>query len=161
MQYIEPQRLHGKRTAIVADLMSRRVWTCHRDDTLERAAQLMWEHGCGVVPVVDDRGNVVGMVTDRDVCMAAYTQGLPLSRIPVHVAASHHVFAVRPDEAIAEACASMRQHRVRRLAVVDVGGNLVGILSLADIARHAWAVDREQVAEVLTDVSRPSRPPPG
>src|SRR5262245_6101900 len=62
----------------VREIMSTDLETCRADDTLDRAARLMWEHDCGVVPVVDHEGTAVGMITDRDICMAAYTQGRPL-----------------------------------------------------------------------------------
>jgi CBS domain-containing protein len=150
---------------VVADLMTPQVHSCRVGDTLERAARLMWEHDCGALPVVDAHGRTVGMVTDRDVCMAAYIQGRPLSRIPVTVAASHRVHFVRPDATLDLACAIMREHRVRRLPVIDVGGNLVGMLSLVDVVRVARRplesgdpLDVDAIAAVLTDVFRPSRP---
>jgi len=62
----------------VEQIMTRIVHTCSENDTLNRAAQLMWENDCGCVPVIhggNGSGAVVGVVTDRDVCMGAYTQG--------------------------------------------------------------------------------------
>ena len=67
----------------VEQVMNRNVKTCRSSDSLDRAAQLMWENDCGCVPIVDDEGRGVGMVTDRDVCMAAYTQGGPLTHLRV------------------------------------------------------------------------------
>ena len=67
----------------VQEAMTRNVAACGVRDMLNRAAQLMWECDCGSVPVVDEAGNVCGMITDRDICMAAYTQGLPLDQILV------------------------------------------------------------------------------
>jgi CBS domain-containing protein len=63
---------------LMTDLMTTNAKSCGTMDNLERAAQIMWENDCGVVPVVDGSERVVGMVTDRDICMAAYTQGQPL-----------------------------------------------------------------------------------
>lgn len=65
----------------VQDIMTADVETCRLDDTLDRPAAIMWERDCGVVPVVDDESRIVGMLTDRDICMAAYTQGRPLPEI--------------------------------------------------------------------------------
>ena len=70
----------------VAELMTRSVLAAHPQDSLARAAQMMWDHDCGALPVIDDSGRVLGMITDRDVCMAAYTQGRPLAEIPVEIA---------------------------------------------------------------------------
>ena len=67
----------------VNELMSAVAYRCNDSDMANDAAQLMWDHDCGCVPVVDARDRVVGIVTDRDVCMAAYTQGRPLTEIPL------------------------------------------------------------------------------
>ncbi len=121
----------------VGELMTVEVKACGPGDSLNRAAQIMWENDCGCVPVTDDGGRVVGMLTDRDVCMAAYTQGRLLAEIPVSSAMSKTVVACREDDTVATAGQRMREYRVRRLAVVDGDGRIVGILSLSDIARRA------------------------
>jgi len=120
---------------LVEEIMTSTVHTCTTADALVRPAQLMWEHDCGAIPVTR-RGDCVAMVTDRDICMAAYIQGTRLADIGVAAAASHRVYAVRAKDSIEGAHAIMRMYRVRRLPVVDAGDNLVGILSLADIVRH-------------------------
>jgi CBS domain-containing protein len=121
----------------VGELMTSDVKACHPGDSLNRAAQIMWENDCGCVPVEDDAGRVVGMLTDRDACMAAYTQGRALSEIPVESAMSRMVVACRAEETAAAAERLMREQRIRRLAVLDRDGRLAGILSLSDIARRA------------------------
>ncbi len=121
----------------VGELMTRGVRSCHADDTLNSAAQIMWENDCGCVPVVDEEHRVVGILTDRDVCMAAYTQGGPLGALHVGSAMSKEVFSCTTADTLAAAEEAMRTHRVRRLPVVDGRGHLVGIISLNDIARAA------------------------
>jgi CBS domain-containing protein len=121
----------------VEQLMQRSVRTCRPDDPLERATQLMWEHDCGAIVVVDDAGRAVGMVTDRDACMAAYTQGKPLSALPVSAAMSQTVQSCRPADTVAEAARIMQAAQVRRLPVVGDGDATIGVLSLNDIARQA------------------------
>ncbi len=152
-------------TATVAEIMSAPVHFCVTTDTLDRAARIMWDHDCGVVPIIDRKGNPIGMITDRDICMAAYTKGKPLWRILVTEASALRVWAVRPDDSIATAEQMMDRHRVRRLAVIDRGGNLVGIVSLADILRRSQlqasrsdALDSESVAATLANVFRPHFP---
>jgi predicted transcriptional regulator len=149
-------------TTTVAEIMSAPAHFCETTDTLDRAAQIMWQNDCGVVPVVDRRGTTVGMITDRDICMATYTQGKPIWQIPVTAASSLHVWSVRPDDSIEMAQELMKMHRVRRLAVIDRGGNLVGVLSLADIVRWSQAsgearrpFEAERVAATLAEVFRP------
>ena len=140
----------------VDQLMKTDVSTCSPNDSLARVAQIMWERDCGVVPVVDDTGRVVAMITDRDVCMAAFTQDMLLSHIPVRTAASRMVFSVRPDDTIETAEEIMRRRRVRRLPVTADGGRLVGILSLSDLARHtgrgAERVPGDEIAGTLSAI---------
>jgi CBS domain-containing protein len=120
-----------------SELMTTDVKSCGTNDSLQRAAQIMWESDCGVVPVVDSEGRVVGIVTDRDICMSAYTQGLPLWQIPVSDAMAKHVHGVREDDPLEAVEQLMRRVRVRRVPVLDAKAHLKGILSLNDLARHA------------------------
>jgi CBS domain-containing protein len=134
---------HGRPPRKIEDIMTSPVYTCSVKDTLVRPAQLMWEHDCGAIPVMK-HCECVGMVTDRDICMAAYIQGKRLADIGVITAASHHVYSVRPTSAIAHVHDVMQIHRIRRLPVVDAGHNLVGIISLADIASNTPRAPAEE-----------------
>jgi CBS domain-containing protein len=120
----------------VGDLMTRDVGTCLASDSLNDVARIMWERDCGCVPVVDEGGTVVGMITDRDVCMAAYTQGRRLMYMTVGSAVSKHVVTIGESESLQRAEELMRDAQVRRLPVVDSARRLVGLLSLSDLARH-------------------------
>jgi CBS domain-containing protein len=123
----------------VEQFMSRAVGTCRPDDRLDVAARIMWDRDCGVVPVTvpeEEGERVVGMLTDRDVCMAAYTQGRALADIPVSTAMSHEVRCCGPGESIRGALGIMASAQIHRLPVVDEKGHLMGMLSLADVARE-------------------------
>jgi len=120
----------------VEELMTRDVATCRPGDALSHAAQLMWDRDCGCVPVVDDAGVPLAMITDRDVCMAALTQGRPLTQIPVSTAMSQRIVTCAPSDEVTTAESIMRSSQVRRLPVTDARGVLVGVLSLNDIATH-------------------------
>src|SRR5271165_2361118 len=104
-------------TLRVETVMTTDVWTCAPHDTLEHAAHLMWERDCGVIPVVDRERHVVGMITDRDVCMAAYTQGKPLGRVRVVDVMSRHIHTVGPTDSVLHAEHMMSDFQVRRLPV--------------------------------------------
>ena len=134
----------------VRSLMTTHVHTCRPDDSLARAAQLMWETDCGAVPVLKDDA-VVGVITDRDVCMASYTQGKPLGDMSVESAMSKVLFSCGPDESIGAALATMGDKRIRRLPVVNQNGQLLGMLSIADVTRWARLLADPAVEAALTD----------
>lgn len=147
----------------VSELMIQEVKSCSIHDNLEGAAQIMWEGDCGCVPVVDDEAHVVGMLTDRDICMAGYTQGKTYAEIPVATAMAKQVFGVAPSDRIEAAESMMREKQIRRLPVLDGGGKLQGLLSLNDIARHAHrtkgrrgnGLSGDSVAETLAAICEP------
>ena len=136
---------------VVKHLMTDEVHTCHQHDALNRAAQILWEHDCGCVPVLDEDSKVVAMLTDRDICMAAYLQGGSLSDLEVSCAMSDEVFSCRPNDLIAMAENHMRSNKVRRLPVVDAEGYLVGLLSLSDLAREASSEQKGKKRDRKTD----------
>jgi CBS domain-containing protein len=128
----------------VQDLMTTEVGACRAFDGADRGAQIMWERDCGSVPVLDQEGAVVAMLTDRDLCMAAMTQGRALSEIRVSSAMSKSLWSCRPDDDLSQAEAVMRARKVRRLPVVDAEGKLLGILSLSDLARASMEPKRSK-----------------
>jgi len=147
----------------ISELMTRSVRTCLATDSLDRAAQLMWEHDIGVVIVVDDTGQVIGMVTDRDACMAAYTSGETLRDIPVERAMSRHVVACTVDETEDAVIALMAKHKIRRIPVVDEVNHPIGMLSLNDLARTTRtgrAVPASAVAGTLAAICEHRVPQP-
>jgi CBS domain-containing protein len=149
---------------IVADVMTRDVPTCRIGDTLNQAVQLMWDARCGAVAVLDDGRRAVGVVTDRDACMAAYTQGAKLADVPVSSAMSSSVVACLPSASLEEAENLMMVYDVRRLAVVDPNGRYLAMVSLDDIAAHSIArdkggdgIDPRRVGLALGEIARQQR----
>ena len=118
-------------------LMSTKVFSCGAEDDLSIAARIMWENDVGCVPVVDSRSRVIGMLTDRDVCMAAYTQGRRLYEIRVGSVMSKNVQVCAVTDEVRMAEEIMQREQMHRLPVVDEEQRLVGLLSLNDIAREA------------------------
>jgi CBS domain-containing protein len=119
----------------VADAMTTHLYTCKSRETLDRAAKIMWEHDCSEVPVLDEGGFLVAMVSDRDVCITAYTQKRPLTQIPVTCAAQGPLRVVRTEDSLDFVHELMRRHHVRCFAVVERTGRLIGVLSITDIIR--------------------------
>ncbi len=132
----------------IEQIMQRSVRVCRQNDSLNTAAGMMWDNDCGCLPVINTNGNgaVVGMLSDRDICMAAYTQGKPLIEIPVTVAMAHSVLSCKPSDDLALAEAIMREARIHRIPVVDEDGAVVGIVSLTDLARNALSIGDGKVA---------------
>ncbi|MDJ0851385.1 MAG: CBS domain-containing protein [Myxococcota bacterium] len=153
----------GRVEVRVGDLMQADVRTCTSEDALSEPARIMWERDCGCVPVEasDGSGRVVGMITDRDIGMAAYTSGGRLAEIRVGDAMATRVHSCRVEDPVSEAMRIMRTAQVRRLPVVDGDGHLRGVLSLADLTEGAAGrrapagrVSELHVAQTLEAISR-------
>jgi CBS domain-containing protein len=121
----------------VRRIMTGNVAACSPDTSLSAAAGLMWRYDCGVIPVIDGNKKVVGVITDRDICMAAAMKNRPSSQIAVSEVISGEVFACAPKDEVSEALATMQRRQVLRLPVVDQDGTLQGILSMNDILLRA------------------------
>jgi len=123
---------------IVEEIMTRDVVACGPADSLRRAAQIMWEADVSCTPVVERGGRrLVGMLTDRDICTEAVARWRSIDEVEVEAIMRRKVRWYWPDDSIESAEAIMRAYVVRRLAVVDPAGALVGLVSLSDIARRA------------------------
>jgi len=149
---------------LVEQVMSHDVKVCLASETLNRAAELMWDHNCGFLPVVRDETSriLIGVITDRDIAMAAYTQGKTLWAVPVSVAMARGVKVCHPSDDISTAEALMCLKQVHRLPVIDNDGRVVGVVSLNDIARTAEEQTRrpeessgKAVAETLAAICNP------
>jgi CBS domain-containing protein len=139
--------------------MTSPVATCSEGGRLNDAARVLWECDCGSVPVVDAEGRLRGMITDRDICMAAYTQGRTLQEIPIAPVMASHVLVCHVDDSLETAEQLMREGQVRRIPVIDNDGRPVGIVSMNDVTRAAADqrrsnLDRD-VVETLAAVGEP------
>ena len=147
----------------VFEIMTSKVASCVETETLADVARLMAEVDCGAIPVLGSGDRLVGIVTDRDVCMAAYRTGKPIAEIRVRDAMTAPVRTCRGDASAGEAEYVMRDAAVRRLPVVDERGALIGIISLADLARDAEherrlsqpAVSRIEIGATLAAICAP------
>jgi CBS domain-containing protein len=148
----------------IAELMTKNARTCRADQSLNDAAQIMWERDCGCVPVLGDDASqrVIGVITDRDIAIAAYCQGRTLKDISIRSAMSKQVCCCSPDTDARTAEQMMAKAQVRRLVVLDDGGRLLGVLSIADLAqeaahpRHGGAgLRNDEVGATLASISQP------
>jgi CBS domain-containing protein len=160
----------GPFRAPVHDAMRTRVYVCTPEDTLARAAQIMWEKDVGCLTICGPGRKALAMLTDRDISMAAFMQWKHLAETSVESAMSRNLCTCSPDDELGQAEDIMRANQVRRLPVVDAQGVLVGLLSLGDIARYVRQHSRthgsqaqQRLADTLAAICEPrfhSIPPP-
>ena len=125
----------------VQDIMTRDVKFCGPDTNLAEATQILWRNNCGTLPVLDSGGELIGLVTDRDMCIALGTRNCRASDLAVREVAMKPVFTCGPNDDVHGALKTMRQHQVRRVPVVGEDGKLAGILCLDEIVLHVQKTD--------------------
>jgi CBS domain-containing protein len=121
----------------VQEIMVRDAKSCRMDTNLAAATAIMWNSDCGALPVVNGAEEVVGIITDRDICIAAGTRNWIPSEIKVSDVVPQKVFTCSAEEDIHGALKTMQTRKVRRLPVVNKDGKLQGILCLDDVAVKA------------------------
>lgn len=121
----------------VQEVMSSPAHSCTADTSLAAAAIVMRDYKCGALPVLDEQGRPIGILTDRDICMATAREKRFPAAITVHEVMTPRPLTCFPQTGLAEVVDLMAEHRVRRLPVVDLEGKLVGIVSLSDVAAVA------------------------
>jgi CBS domain-containing protein len=128
-----------KKEALAGELMSAPAIACHVGQSLNEAVQLMWEHDLGAIIVVDEHGAPVSMITDRDACMAAYTQGVALYHASIASAMATKLVTCALGTPLSEIQRLMASAKVRRIPVVDETGKLAGIIGFSDLLRGTRA----------------------
>ena len=121
----------------VKELMSRNVKSCSEDADLATVAKIMWDGDCGMVPIVNDEGRIKGVITDRDICIAAATRSMSPASLHAREVMSQNVSACVATDDVREALAMLKDRRIRRLPVVDDQDRLVGVVSLNDLVMRA------------------------
>ncbi len=117
----------------VKEIMTANPKACTTTTNLAEAASFMWDYDCGILPVVSDEGRVVGLITDRDICIAGATKNRNLSDLAVEEIVTGNVYSCAPEDDVRSALYTMQQRKVRRLPVIAPDGALEGILSLNDV----------------------------
>lgn len=144
----------------VKDVMTQSAVCCGLETNVGRAVELMWNRNVGMLPVVDGDGKLIGVVTDRDICIAMGTRNRLSGELNVGEVAIGKVFTCKPNDDVHEALHEMGNHQVRRLPVVNDQGVLQGVLSMDDLILHsevgklrgACELSSEEVASTLKKV---------
>jgi len=132
----------------VKDVMMRTPVSCTAETNLGAAVETMWNRNCGILPVLNAQRQVIGVVTDRDVCIALGTRNRLAGEITVAEVTSGKAFVCKPDDDIRAALVTMAHAKVRRLPVVNADGKLEGILSMDDVVAHSEARIPGKAAEL-------------
>jgi CBS domain-containing protein len=135
-----------------SDIMTRDPVCCAPGDTARKAAELMKAKDVGPLPVVEESGRLVGIVTDRDLVLNVLARGLDASTTKVSDAMTRDPVCCKEEEPLEDALEKMSTYQVRRLPVVDNQDRIVGIIAQADIATR---IENPEVAgEVVQEVSK-------
>jgi len=150
----------------VKEVMMRTPASCTAETNLGAAVELLWVRNCGILPIVNAEQKVVGVVTDRDICIALGTRSRLPGEISVQEVASGKVYACKPEEDIRAALETMARAKVRRLPVINNDGKLEGILSMDDVVLNSekrmsaksTELSHDDIVETLKKVYRPELP---
>ncbi len=150
----------------VQDVMMRTPASCTPETNVGTAVEILCRRDCGMLPVVDARQKVIGIVTDRDLCVALGTQNRLAGKMTVGEFAREQVYTCRAEDDIHAALQTMAEHKVRRLPVVSQDGVLEGILSMDNVILHTelgeWGktsgLSHEDVIKTLQRIYGPSLP---
>jgi CBS-domain-containing membrane protein len=146
----------------VSEIMTPHVVTVEAQEPVERAAYLMEECDCGALPVVNENGELIGMVTDRDIALRIVGRGRDAGRACVAECMSEKALFCHVNQRVLDCMRQMSYHQVRRIPIVDDGRRVVGMVSQGDLARRAStnpaSDDQRAVADTLSAVSEPRSP---
>ena len=142
----------------VFEVMTIDVGYCHPEDNLTRAAQIMWEKDCGIVPVVTADKHIVGVITDRDIAIAAATRNRRTASLKAGEMTLRPVKTCVPEDDVKDALRKMRKYKIRRLCVTNRDKELHGIISLSDILLKAGEKKsvRKLIFSTLEAIARPA-----
>jgi CBS domain-containing protein len=137
----------------IRSVMTANPACCTRDTSLQQVARMMMDNDCGQIPVVDDAGKPVGVITDRDIAVRAVAGGEDPARATAGDYMSSPVMTIKPDASLADCAQLMEEKQIRRVVVVDDAGSIHGIVSQADVA---LAGRDKTTAEIVKQVSAPA-----
>jgi CBS domain-containing protein len=143
----------GEHTMQAREVMSQPPYTCGPETDLVAVAKIMWDHDCGFVPVVDASGAVVGVITDRDICIATSTRHLLPEHISAAQAMASPIHACLSDDSVSDVLATMKQFRIRRVPVIDANGTLQGVVSINDLVLASDATRAPQASEIVSTMA--------
>lgn len=138
----------------VKKIMTANAGFCFAEESLSKAVNIMWQRDCGAVPVVDAEMKVVGMITDRDITIAASSRNQKTSEICIGDVVGNRVFTCLETDETEDVLKKMRRARVKRIPVVNENGALTGIVSIADLILKAPKL-KKKIYSTLKAIVKP------
>jgi CBS domain-containing protein len=135
---------------IIKDVMTSNPCSIDAEKSVAYAAKMMREEDVGLAPIVEG-DKLIGMLTDRDIAIRVVAEGRNPDQVKVADVASKQVVTIDPQQDLDEALRIMAKHQVRRLAVLEEDGKLVGVVAQADIAREG---DDMQTGKLVEEISK-------
>lgn len=140
----------------VEKIMTKHVGFCHPEDKLTKAVEIMWQYDCGSVPILNEQNKVMGMITDRDVCIAVTTKSRLSSEISVSEMTNGQIFTCIQKDDVKKVLKIMSKNQIKRLPVVDKSCKLQGIISITDILIAANKKSlQKQVLQTIKAIGKP------
>jgi CBS domain-containing protein len=139
----------------IEDVMTKQPICCKPTDTVQSVAAMMRHGDVGAIPVVSDlvAKRLEGIITDRDVCVSAIAEGKDPRTTTIAGHYTKDVITCSPDDTLAVCEQKMKEHRIRRIPVIDKNNSCIGMIVLADIVR----VDKpEAVQALIAEISKPN-----
>ena len=141
----------------VQDVMTKDVLFCSPTDNPAAAAERMMQKDCGIIPIVTEEKKVIGVITDRDICLAYARRGAKLAAFNLEEFIGKKIISCQPTDKIEDALKKMKKNQVKRLIITSQDGILLGIISIADIL---LATDKhksltKKVISTLKSINKP------
>lgn len=135
----------------VRDVMMGTPYFCQPETNLGSATELMWNANCGFLPVQAPDGKLIGVITDRDICIALGTRNRLAGDVVVGEVMSGKLYSCAPDDDIHMALQTMKEGKVRRLPVIAKNASLVGVVSMDDILLRTEPTSLGRQPELSSD----------
>jgi CBS domain-containing protein len=141
----------------VQEIMSTSPKCCIPSDTATKAARIMKDMDTSIVPIIENEQNrrLVGVVTDRDLCLKVIAEGQDPQNVQVRVCMMPALVCCTPNDDLEKVLDLMRDNQVRRIPVVDDDGVIQGMMSMADVVQCA-EMPTNRTHETLKKVSEPT-----
>lgn len=137
------------------DIMTSNPSTCSPEEISVQAARIMRDEDVGIVPVCEEDKKLVGVVTDRDICLTVVAEERHPREVKVSECMSEDLVTCQPEDEVQKAADLMKEYQVRRIPVVDNQGRILGMIAQADIALKVGTP--EEVTETVQKISKPGK----